>query len=132
MRRVNIASSKDADNREHLSCIYPSLTFAIRTASVIWLSVLPLTYNRLRLRAWLAKDPTNSRATDSDVAAEMKLVMAFMAEDKVINMGVQKGLESGAGNRGPLHEMEKTIWQFGQYIAGRLLDHAAGTPIDSP
>jgi len=45
-----------------------------------------------------------------------------MAEDKIINTGVQKGLESGAGNRGPLNEMEKTNWQFGQYLAGKLLD----------
>ncbi len=52
----------------------------------------------------------------------MELVAAFMAEDKVINTGVQKGLESGVGNRGPLNEMEKTNWQFGQYVANKLLD----------
>ncbi len=55
MRCVTADSSNNGDNREHLSAIYPSLTFAIRNASTIWLSILPLTYNRLRLRAWVAR-----------------------------------------------------------------------------
>lgn len=122
MRCVTAASTNKEDDREHLSCIYPSLTFAIRTASTIWLSILPLTYNRLRLRAWIAKDLSAGRATESEIKAEMELVAAFMAEDKVINTGVQKGLESGVGNCGPLNEMEKTNWQFGHYLAGKLLD----------
>lgn len=122
MRCVNAASMNEEDDREHLSCIYPSLTFAIRTASTIWLSILPVSYNRLRLRAWVAKDHSAGRATQSEFKAEMELVTAFMAEDKTINTGVQKGLESGAGNRGPLHEMEKTNWQFGQYLANKLVD----------
>ena len=122
MRCVNAASMNEEDNREHLSCIYPSLTFAIRTASTIWLSILPVSYNRLRLRAWVAKDHSAGRATQSELNAEMELVTAFMAEDKIINAGVQKGLESGAGNRGPLHEMEKTNWQFGQYLADKLVE----------
>ena len=122
MRSVTAASGNNEDDREHLSCIYPSLTFAIRTASTIWLSILPLTYNRLRLRAWVAKDLRVGRTTESEFKAEMELVAAFIAEDKVINTGVKKGLESGVGNRGPLNEMEKTNWQFGQYVANRLLD----------
>jgi phenylpropionate dioxygenase-like ring-hydroxylating dioxygenase large terminal subunit len=122
MRSVTADSTNNGDDREHLSCIYPSLTFAIRTASTIWLSILPLTYNRMRLRAWIAKDLSAGRATESEIKAEMEIVAAFMAEDKVINTGVQKGLESGVGNRGPLNEMEKTNWQFGQYLADKLLD----------
>lgn len=121
MRCVNAASANEEDNREHLSCIYPSLTFAIRTASTIWLSILPVSYNRLRLRAWVAKDRSAGRAPESELKAELELVAAFMAEDKIINTGVQKGLESGAGNRGPLHEMEKTNWQFGQYLVNKLV-----------
>ena len=57
--------------------------------------------------------------------------MSGLQDHKAIITGVQKGLESGAGNRGPLNEMEKTNWQFGQYIASRLLDHVAGVPADS-
>jgi choline monooxygenase len=122
MRCVAAASTNKENDREHLSCIYPCLTFAIRSASTIWLSILPLTVNRLRLRAWVAKDLSAGRATETELKAEMELVAAFMAEDKVINTGVQKGLESGVGNRGPLNEMEKTNWQFGQYLANKLLD----------
>jgi phenylpropionate dioxygenase-like ring-hydroxylating dioxygenase large terminal subunit len=121
MRCVNDASINEEDNREHLSCIYPSLTFAIRNASTIWLSILPLSYNRLRLRAWVAKDQSTGTVLESELEAEMELVAAFMAEDKTINTSVQNGLESGAGNRGPLHEMEKTNWQFGQYLANKLV-----------
>jgi len=118
---VTADATDNGDDREHLSCIYPSLTFAIRTASTIWLSILPLAYNRLRLRAWVAKDLSAGEVTESELNAEMELVAAFMAEDKIINTGVQKGLECGVGNRGPLNDMEKTNWQFGQYIAGKLL-----------
>ena len=120
--RCVTAPTNEEDDREHLSCIYPGLTFAIRTSSTIWLSILPLTVNRLRLRARVAKDLDAAKATESEFKEEMQLVAAFMAEDKIINTGVQKGLESGAGNRGPLHEMEKTNWQFGHYLAKQLLD----------
>lgn len=122
MRCVRAESTNEEDDREHLSCIYPGLTIAIRTASTIWLSILPLTHNRLRLRAWVAKDLSAGSATDSELEAEMEIVAAFMAEDKVINTGVQKGLASGVGNRGPLNEMERTNWQFAQYLANKLLD----------
>ena len=116
------ASGEEEDDREHLCCIYPSLTLAIRTSSAIWLSILPLDYNRLRLRAWVARDMHVDDAEGPAFEEDLKLVAAFMAEDKTINTGVQKGLESGAGNRGPLHEMEKTNWQFGHYLASKLLD----------
>lgn len=122
MRFVTTGLMKEEDNREHLSCIYPGTTFAIRPGSAIWLSILPLGCNRLRLRAWIARDSHAGRAAESEHEDEMARVAAFMAEDKIINTGVQKGLESGAGNRGPLHEMEKTNWQFGHYLAGKLLD----------
>ena len=121
MRCVTAATANNKDNREHLSCIYPGLTFAIRSASVIWLSIQPLKYNRLKMRAWVAKDLSAGRATESEFKTEMELVAAFMAEDKIINTGVQKGLECGVGNCGPLNEMEKTNWQFSQYVASKLL-----------
>ena len=122
MRYGNAAVPNETDNREHLSCIYPSLTFALRAASTIWLSILPLTRNRLKLRAWVAKDLSAGNSTASELEEELALIAAFMAEDKIIITGVQKGLESGVGNCGPLSEMEKTNWQFGHYIAGKLLD----------
>jgi phenylpropionate dioxygenase-like ring-hydroxylating dioxygenase large terminal subunit len=109
------------DDREHLSCIYPGLTFAIRNNSAICLSIIPLSVNRLRFRAWVARDLRADGVTESVVQQDLQLVAAFMAEDKAINTGVQQGLASGAGNRGPLNDMEETNWQFGQYIANRLL-----------
>jgi len=121
MRYVTGEPAKDGDNREHLCCIYPSLVFAIRSGSVIWLSISPHGVGRLRLRAWIAKDLLGDNVDKSDFDEELAVVAAFMAEDKVINTGVQKGLQSGVGNRGPLNEMEKTNWQFGQYLAGKLL-----------
>ena len=124
MRFVTVGPMNAGDNREHLSCIYPSTTFAIRPGSAIWLSILPLGCNRLRLRAWIARDLHAGRAAESEHEheEEMARVAAFMAEDKMINTAVQKGLESGVGNCGPLNEMEKTNWQFGHYLARQLLD----------
>ena len=49
-------------------------------------------------------------------------MLAFMSEDKVIIAGVQEGLESGAGNRGPLNALEQTNWEFGHHYARKMLD----------
>lgn len=108
------------ENKEHLSCIYPSMTFAISQSRVLWLSIIPTSYNRLRFRAWVAKD-LNAFPGEKFTEEELDRLLAFMAEDKVINTGVQKGLEAAVGNRGPLHDMEKTNWDFGHYYAKMML-----------
>lgn len=110
------------ENKEHLSCIYPSTTFAVSHAKALWLSIIPTSYNRLRFRAWVAKD-LNELNQQKFEGEEMDRLLAFMAEDKVINTGVQKGLEAGVGNRGPLHDMERTNWDFGHYYAKMMLDN---------
>lgn len=48
-------------------------------------------------------------------------VNEFMAEDKVVVEGVQRGLTAGVNHSGPLHAWERTNWEFGRYLAERLL-----------
>jgi choline monooxygenase len=103
--------------KDHLCCIYPATTLAVRQGSGIWLSVRPATAATCRVTGWLAK----SSPTEDDVASSIDATKAFLAEDRVIVSGVQKGLASGAGNNAPLSPMEATNWQFGRYIAERLL-----------
>jgi len=107
--------------REHLSGIYPSTTFSISDKWAIVLSIMPRGHNKLSFRAWIAKDLEESEdatLTEDD----LENILAFMAEDKVINTGVQKGLEAGVGNKGPLHEFERTNWDFAHYYAKMMLD----------
>lgn len=109
----------DEDITHHLNCIYPCMTLSIGTSSTLWLSILPLSRNRLKYRAWIARDDNNT--TEAVIQQEIDHMMAFMQEDKIIITGVQQGLESGAGNRGPLNYLEKTNWEFGHYYANKLL-----------
>ncbi|MDG1709075.1 MAG: SRPBCC family protein [Emcibacteraceae bacterium] len=107
---------------EHLSGIYPSTTFALSDKWAIFLSIMPLSHNKLTFRAWVAKDI--AKGDDKALTEEeLENILAFMAEDKVINTGVQKGLEAGVGNKGPLHEFEKTNWDFAHYYAKIMLNN---------
>jgi len=115
---VGLEKRNESENLEHLSGIYPCMTFAVSTYRALWLSIMPVGYNRLRFRAWVAKDLTNTSGLSKE---ELDLVLAFMQEDKVINVGVQKGLEAGVGNRGPLNELEQTNLDFGRYYAELML-----------
>jgi len=104
-------------SKDHLSCIYPATAHAVRQGSSIWLSVQPVTVATCRVTGWLAK----AAHADDDVVASIEATRAFLEEDKAIIAGVQKGLESGQGNVAPLNPMEMTNWQFGRYLADRLL-----------
>ena len=116
-----LTCSDEEDNKSHLSCIYPCLTLSIGTSSALWLSVRPVSRKRLKYRAWIARDMNDESTTEASIKQEIEEMLAFMSEDKVIIAGVQEGLESGAGNRGPLNDMERTNWEFGHYYAERML-----------
>ncbi len=111
---------KERMGREHLCCIYPCTTVAISDSRCIWLSIVPLASGRLKFRAWLAKTP-GADGVSKFSQDELNVVEAFMHEDKLINTGVQQGLETGVGNRGPLSDLEQTNWEFGRYYAERML-----------
>jgi choline monooxygenase len=117
-----LIGTDDEDNKHHLTCIYPCMTMSIASSGILWLSVRPLGYERLRYRAWLARDMNAEHATEASIKQEIEGMLAFMAEDKVIIAGVQEGLSSGVGNRGPLNDMERTNWEFGHYYARKMLD----------
>jgi len=107
--------------KDNLCGIYPTTTLSISNAWAIWLSIIPLRFNRIKFRAWIARDIAEAQqATLTD--SELENILAFMDEDKIINTGVQQGLETGVGNKGPLHDFEKTNWDFAHYYANILLD----------
>ncbi len=105
----------------HLICIYPALAFAIDGGSALWLSVMPDGPESLRARMWLALYAEGNEAIDAaDIAAANDAVHAFMAEDKGVIEGVQRGLAAATGNRAPLHPWEATNWAFACYLLERL------------
>jgi hypothetical protein len=53
--------------------------------------------------------------------AQRGLTGEFMAEDKRIIELVQRGLATDVRNGGVLHPWERTNWEFGHYLARRLL-----------
>ena len=110
-----VANPGDA-GKDHLSCIYPSTAHAVRRGSSVWLSVLPETAATCRVTGWLAK----SGQEKGDIASSIAATKSFLAEDKAVITGVQKGLASGMGNVAPLSHMEQTNWQFGRYLADRI------------
>ena len=103
--------------KEHLSCIYPATALAVRHGTSIWLSVLPINASTCQVTGWLAES-----AREDDFASSIESTKAFLAEDKTIVEDMQKGLKSELGNCAPLNDMEKTNWQFGRYLADRLLN----------
>lgn len=117
-----LLSTIDEDNKNHLTCIYPCMTMSIGTSGVLWLSVRPVGHRRLGYRVWIARDMAAADTTEASIKQEIEGMLAFMAEDKAIIAGVQEGLESQAGNRGPLNDIEKTNWEFGHYYARMMLD----------
>lgn len=103
----------------HLICIYPALAFAFDGGSALWLSVMPDGPESLRVRMWQALYPEGNEPIDAaHISAANDAVHAFMAEDKGVIEGVQRGLAAGTGNRAPLHPWEATNWEF----ACRLLE----------
>ncbi len=111
----------EIEQKEHLAGIYPSTTVATSENWAIWLSIIPNGHDKLKFRTWIARKLADGEsATLSD--EELENILAFMAEDKAINEGVQLGLVTGVGNQGPLHPFERTNWDFGHYYANVMLD----------
>ena len=104
-----------------ISCIYPSHTVAVQGAAAFWLSLQPLGAGWVRCRTAGALLADGGEATLSD---ELKQVQRdntaeFMAEDKVRIEALQRGLQVFQPSQ-PYCSMERTNWEFGQYLHGRL------------
>lgn len=104
-----------------LSCIYPSHTVAVQGATVIWLSLQPLGAGRVRCRSGGAiLTDVGDTARRSEIYEGMRTSTgAFMAEDKVRIEAVQQGLQVFEPSQ-PYCAMERTNWEFGKYLHGRL------------
>lgn len=105
----------------HLVCVYPSLVINLKADSATFLSVMPDGPQALRARLWQTLAPDDDRPIDdARIAAVKDAVHTFMAEDKRVIEGVQRGLAAGTGNRAPLHPWEATNWEFSHHLLRRL------------
>lgn len=106
----------------HISCVYPCLAMNIDGNSLFWITVQPISVRRCRYQLFYTDRSQHmcSTATE-DHKNEMELfVDEFMSEDKVVIQRVQIGLAVQSGNTAPMHEWERTNWEFGHYQVRQL------------
>ena len=66
--------------------------------------------------------PTSSMDPAGEEARQMvQWIHDFLDEDRKVIEGVQRNLSAGIDPSGPLHQWERTNWEFGRYVARRVL-----------
>jgi hypothetical protein len=68
--------------------------------------------------------------------AETKMLSDFHKEDMLVNIGVQRGLQSRKVVQGRLSHLEEPVWLIQRYVAARLRgtypEHARRAPYSGP
>ena len=110
------------DSVLRLNCLYPCFTSTSNPANMIILSVQPTGPATLRYLC----EVVLLEASEMDPAGEearkmVAWVHAFLDEDRKVIEGVQRNLAAGINPSGPLHEWERTNWEFGRYVARQVL-----------
>ena len=109
-----------------LNCIYPSFTLSTLPGEALWLLVQPSGPHSCRYVQQLARaDRHGAALSPAEIEACEEQVEEFMNEDRAVVTAVQRGLASGSELPGPLHEWERTNWEFGRYVVSRVLATAA-------
>ncbi|MBT5432776.1 MAG: aromatic ring-hydroxylating dioxygenase subunit alpha [Alphaproteobacteria bacterium] len=105
----------------HILCFYPASAISFDSGEAVLSSVVPTGVNTSRVRLWRTVLP-DVDGTDSQEQAERSnaAIRTFMAEDRAVIEGMQKGLAAGTGNHAPQHPWETTNWEFAQYLMRRL------------
>jgi len=105
----------------HILCFYPASAISFDSGAVILVSVMPTGPKSSRARMWHTMLPGEDGTLAQDhIDASCAALHTFMAEDKAVVEGMQKGLAAATGNRAPLHPWEATNWEFSQYLMGKL------------
>lgn len=112
----------------HISCIYPCTAMNVDAQTLFWITVQPTAAQSCRYDLWFTNWTKNPKRDCSPAAAQeiQAFVTEFMSEDKAVIQRVQKGLAADSGHRGPLNKWERSNWEFGHYLARRLLNSNSG------
>ena len=98
--------------------IWPFHLFAPGPTSMAWYQFLPESVDRFTLRIY---DCARKGKTEEEREGSHAILRVIHGQDIDACESVQAGLESGHFERGPLALLEKSIWQFNQWWAARML-----------
>lgn len=95
-------------------------------AELLWITTTPIAVDRTRVNLGVSSPPDidGGRISEEFREKTREFVFSFLAEDKEIIESVQKNLPVFEATQ-PYCDMERTNWEFGQYLVRRLLAEAA-------
>ena len=104
-----------------LFSVFPNLLVSVAPNVTLYLLVQPVDADHVAIKWGLTG--TIADPQHPDVIRYRELCEAFNFEDRAQLEGVQQGLKSRHYHGGPLapSDFEGTVWDFHQYIAGRVL-----------
>jgi phenylpropionate dioxygenase-like ring-hydroxylating dioxygenase large terminal subunit len=100
---------------------YPIFMFLTMADRVFWYRLLPVSAQHCRLETvtLVARENRSDANFASLVESETKMLSDFHTEDMVVNIAVQRGLNSSKAVRGRLSHLEEPIWLLQRYLAAR-------------
>lgn len=111
----------------YISAVYPNhaISFGGKTG-LLWITTAPIAVDRTRVNLGVSSPPDIDGGKISEEFREKtrEFVFSFLSEDKEIIESVQKNLPVFEPTQ-PYCDMERTNWEFGQYLVRRLLAEAA-------
>jgi phenylpropionate dioxygenase-like ring-hydroxylating dioxygenase large terminal subunit len=119
--------SAEERNRATLIHIFPTGLLTLLPDHVEFYRLFPEGPSRIRLEKLICVPPgVVTRASfEADMAQVVNGFMTIRDEDIAICRAVQEGLGSRFAEAGRLCHLEKAIWQFACYVAGRVGDGAS-------
>jgi len=107
-------------------CIRPCFVGVFSANQQIWLSVLPTGAEECLVYGG------SLAASDAAAAESNQFFHAFMSEDKEMCEKVQPAMRARKSEGGQLVEMERTIFDFQQYLGAKLFDQTPAKGWSSP
>ena len=115
----------DERYRTWLINIFPSHTIQLQPDLLWYLSILPLGTDQLEVR-WSVSVPQDflddPDGGEKHVNENLDLLNQVNGEDKEAVERVQRGTAEPEAVQGPLSSLERSVWDFGRYLARRLCD----------
>ena len=102
--------------------VYPYQLLAVMPDRVFWFCLQPGGATRTRFQAHLLLDPRAQEDPDYPrlLEAERSFYARFNDEDIAINRMQQRGVATHSARTGRFSHLEKGLWQFADYLRGRL------------
>jgi phenylpropionate dioxygenase-like ring-hydroxylating dioxygenase large terminal subunit len=112
-------------NRTYVINVFPSHVMQLQPDMLWYLSILPHGTEQVKIR-WAVSVPGEfldaGKAGQAHIDDEMSLLHQVNSEDKAIVENLSKTTRSPDAGRGPLSYLERNAWQFGRYLARKLVE----------